>query len=146
MGIWKWLFGRPNPRPRGASDAILTSLPESPPNNRDYPYDVVGESSYQRELLHICGGKTEDGHYLETRAVLRPEQSNPHDKNAVAVHISGRKIGYLSRKDAIRWNKHLAEIGRPGADATVYGMITGGWLRRNGRAVDEGNFGVRLRL
>lgn len=146
MGIFKWLFGKPTPRATEARHAILTTLPEPPPSNRDYPYEVVGESFYQRELSHICGGKTEDGHYLEHRAELRPEPKNPHDKNAVAVHIGGRKVGYLSRKDALRWNKHLAEIGRPGAVAGADALVTGGWLRRDGRDVDEGDFGVKLRL
>ncbi|MDK8871514.1 HIRAN domain-containing protein [Paracoccus sp. SSJ] len=146
MGILKWLFGKPTPRPHETRDVILTTLPDPPPNGRDYPYEAVGESHYQRELSQICGGKTEDGYNLQRRAELRPEPNNPHDKNAVAVHISGKKVGYLSRKDAIRWNKHLAELGRPGATTGADAMITGGWLRRDGRDIDEGDFGVRLRL
>lgn len=57
MGIFKWLFGKPTPRATEARHAILTTLPEPPPSNRDYPYEVVGESFYQRELSHICGEK-----------------------------------------------------------------------------------------
>ncbi|PWR24811.1 hypothetical protein DKG74_07015 [Zavarzinia aquatilis] len=33
---------------------------------------------------------------------LRPEPTNPHDSNAVAVYVSGRQVGYVSRQKAPR--------------------------------------------
>lgn len=144
MGILRRLFGS-SPAKQAPVVIEVPALPDAP-NRSAYPYDVVGEASFQREIGRICGGKTERGHRLECFAELRPEPHNPHDKGAIAVHIHGQKVGYLSRAHAARWSKHLAEIGSPGATASVKAKIVGGWRRSEGRSTDEGDFGVKLRL
>lgn len=107
--------------------------------------DVVGESYYQENLLHIAGPKTKDGYNLECRALLVPDPGNPHDANAVKVMIKGRQVGHLSRAMAADYVKFLAEQGNPNMALAVGAVITGGWKRQypNGKWT-EGHFGVRL--
>lgn len=148
MGLWEWLFG-PVKRPVGEerSAAVVTTLGAAgiTSNRKDrFPIDVVGESKFQKNIDQIVGGKTADGAALSVRAELRPDPRNAHDKDAVMVVISGLQVGFLSRTDARLWNEHLRHIGHPGASVKVDGFVSGGWRRKVGRSVEEGNFGVRL--
>lgn len=102
-----------------------------------YSFEIVGESVYQDALLAICGSKTERGHEHYCLATLKPEPRNPHDRNAVAVFILGKRVGYLSRDDAVAFKKHHKSSRK------VDAVIVGGWSRSGG---DEGYFGVRLDL
>jgi hypothetical protein len=87
--------------------------------------EVVGEASYQ-EALRSIAGRGEVRH--ECRAVLSLEDSNPHDSNAVAVLVDGKRVGYLSRSDANRYRKKLAPTG---AFGTCPAVIVGGGNQRN---------------
>lgn len=109
----------------------------------EFEFDIVGESHYQDALSRIAGPKTEEGVEWYCEAELRPEPSNPHDRNAVAVMIQGLKVGYLAREDAMAWKRALANTGRPDAPTLVDAVIVGGWRRPGG---DEGSFGVKLDL
>jgi hypothetical protein len=109
----------------------------------EFEFEIVGESHYQDALNRIAGPKTEEGVEWYCEAELRPEPSNPHDINAVAVMIHGLKVGYLAREDAMAWNRALANTGRPDAPTLVDAVIVGGWQRPDGR---EGSFGVKLDL
>lgn len=149
MGLFSWLTGRDAAKRRFAEELKKTTYfpPPAPKPFRvhgggDFDFEVVGESNYQRELLAIAGPKTEDGVRKYFDATLFPEDTNPHDKKAVAVKISGRTVGYLSRRDARYWREELAEKGRSGQSAVVRAVVTGGWKRMD----DEGHFGVRLDL
>src|SRR5690606_12065765 len=108
----RFLFGPP---------AEEGGLPKTPPRERpvvglvalagdgEYGFEVVGESHRQDALSAICGGPCEEGHELYCTATLRPEPTNPHDRNAVAVDIDGRHVAYLSRSDAVDF---LSEVHR----------------------------------
>jgi hypothetical protein len=103
---------------------------------------VVGESRYQRELQEIAGGKTREGVYLPVVAALVPEPENPADRNAIAVQIEGKKVGYLSRQDAAAYRALAQRLRDFEAIGICAGEIRGGWKR----AGDEGYFGVILTL
>jgi hypothetical protein len=90
----------------------------------------------------MCGGHCEDGHDKIVAAVLRPEPTNPYDKNAVKVEVAGLTVGYLSREDAINYLKELADLGFRGKATTCRAKIVGGWS--NNRST--GSFGVKLDL
>jgi hypothetical protein len=110
----------------------------------EYAFDIVGESHYQDALNRIAGPKTEEGVEYFCEADLRPEPSNPHDQNAVAVFIDELKVGYLSSVDALAWTTALANANWPGgSSARVDAVIVGGWFRSGGR---EGSYGVKLDL
>ena len=89
----------------------------------DYLCDVVGESHYQAALNRIAGGKTEDGHQIECTAILVPEPTNSHDRNAVKVMIAGAQVGYLSRTHAAALSTVFQKRRLAGAE--VDAMITG---------------------
>jgi hypothetical protein len=89
--------------------------------------EVVGESHYQDALWRAVGSIPDDQEDVHTnlQAALVPEPDNEHDSNAIAVHIEGRRVGYLSRGDARRYRtafQKLADEGRVGAcDAWIRG-------------------------
>jgi len=92
----------------------------------------------------MFGPKTEDGVQIATQARLVCERDNPHDRNAVAVLVSRRKVGHLSRDDAVAYRNELRRlVGIREPEAVVGALIVGGWLRSDG---SEGSFGVRLDL
>ena len=104
-----------------------------------YRFEVVGESHYQANLEHIAGGRTPEGAKFQCVAILIPEPNNPHDSNAVYVSVAGRKVAYLSREWAVRFNKVLSDGGYEIAECRA--VIVGGWDR--GRE-DRGHFGIKL--
>lgn len=107
-----------------------------------YEVDIVGESFYQDALNEIAGGKTEDGHSLEKKAILFLQDDNPHDDKAVAIFIDRKLVGHLERETARSFRQELATAGVPGQHTFVGALIVGGWSREN----DEGHYGVKLDL
>ncbi|WP_164887553.1 HIRAN domain-containing protein [Paenirhodobacter populi] len=158
MGLLDWLFGKKD-LPVETDEEFIAKLREqrsqktvepfqySAPKIRklegdgSYDFDIVGESYYQDALAAIAGPKTEGGVEHVCTARLVPEPSNPHDPNAVAVHIGGRKVGHLSRLAAAHWVGMLSRTGSAGVTLEADAMIIGGWKRPNG---DEGHYGVKL--
>jgi hypothetical protein len=108
----------------------------------EYGIDVVGESSYQKALSFICGGKTQQGHDKIVEAILYHEDDIPYDNQAIRVDINEKTVGYLSRKLAREFRKKMNEAGHPGKIASCSALIVGGWIRDD----SEGHFGVRLDL
>lgn len=101
---------------------------------------VVGESSYQGALEHICGPRCEEGEHRVVDAVLVPEKGNKFDDQAVYVEIAGRKVGYLTKEHARGLRSLLAN--RSGTRAACRAEIRGGWSRDDGG--DLGHYGVWL--
>jgi len=104
-----------------------------------YLYKVVGTSHYQDVLEEIVGGKTEECSHFQCHAILLAEPTNAYDRNAVAVSVNGKLVGYISSQDDVEMVHalHAAGLGAGQCEA----KIVGGWLREDG---DEGSFGVRL--
>ena len=144
FGLALWglakVFGMGRPRP--AAPAVAVQQLEG---DGDFETDVVGESYYQDALAEIAGPKTKAGVDLDVKARLVPEPDNPHDANAVAVYIQGRKVGHLPRDMAAEWVASLTRRGDPRRIVEVDANITGGWRRerRDGK-ISEGSFGVSL--
>lgn len=149
MGLFSFLFGSgpskvkgptklavPPPQsqaPRGSANPSIQWRPAS------FPMEVVGESRYQDALVAICGAHTRYGHEGEYLAVLKREPSNAFDPNAIAVHIDGRKVGYLSREQAERVSIQMDEAGLGAVRCSA--RVRGGWRTNQ---YDEGHYGVRL--
>lgn len=123
--------------PESESDDVDLDEDDDDEDYDDFPLEVVGESHYQEALEEICGGRTEFGADKVRDAVLAPEDDNPYDKNAVAVRIQGKHVGYLGRSDA---RKYRAKIGKK--QTACKAEISGGWSRDDGE--DQGHFGVCL--
>ena len=73
------------------------------------------------------------------QAALIPEPSNPHDRNAIAVHASGfGLVGYLDRQTAIDYAPVFTELERHGVHVGACpAKLTGG---------DDVSWGVILAL
>lgn len=99
-----------------------------------YDMEIVGESHYLANLRAISGDG-EVRHYCD--ALLRMEDDNPHDSNAVAVYIEGLKVGYLSREIAKGYRQQVEPHGK--FDGTCGAVIVGGGEGRR-------NLGVWLDL
>ena len=123
------------------SDTALSDLVKLS-HTRGYTHDIVGEASYQSGLARIAGAKDADSKNHECSAILICELDNPHDSNAVAVMINGRKVGYLSRDAAQSYRAELAAINSRMPNAQVRAQIIGGWKNDD----SEGHYGVKLNL
>lgn len=138
MVIWSWLKHF-----RGRDEThLLVERAVAPHMEGDgsFGFDVVGEGSYQDALDFIAGGKTKKGHEIERLATLIREPHNPHDKNAIAVIIDGRKVGYIARTEAKVMATMIDQRGY--SQLTADAMIVGGWTDSKG----EGYYGVKLDL
>ena len=132
MGLFSWLFGGSKAEPLRLA------------GSEEYGFDIVGESNYQRALSDICGGRSEDGADHDCEALLQPEPTNPHDKNAVQVFIEDRLVGYLSRDAAANYHAEMRRLGHRDGKSVCDAVIRGGWKGRRGRG--DGHFGVKLDL
>ncbi len=110
------------------------------PTNGGYDLEIVGEASFQNNLLAICGRKTKNGHNKKTIAYLILEDTNPVDKNAVRIDAEGKTVGYLSRAVAIKYRDYLKQHGLSNIIGTCPAVVKGGWERDG----DSGHFGVWL--
>lgn len=107
----------------------------------DDDLEVVGESSYQDALWSHCGGSRGDRIRCDIVAILVPEPENPHDSNAISVHVGGAVVGYLPRDVAARYVAGLRTLmSTSGAHVALRGVIVGGGYRDDG----PGRLGVWL--
>lgn len=109
---------------------------------------VVGVSHYQDALRAIAGRTSDEEVRLNTIAVFVPEPDNPHDPNAIAIHIDGRLVGYLSREENKRWSD-VANGSHPvGAEAFISGRagvdVMGVFLRLPTPTEARAQIGIRF--
>ena len=100
-----------------------------------YTYDIVGEASYQNNLIKIAGKKEEESKFYECSAKVISEPTNKYDKDAVKVEINGLTVGYLSRAEAQR-------LAGKRINKTVPAVINGGWSDGD----STGHYGVKLAI
>ena len=137
MGVSVGLFSK---KPAKTGEVLLPG---------GWTVEVVGESHYQDALEAIAGGKTQHACRLEKWAHLVREPDNPYDRNAVAVHIDGVKVGHLAREDAASYSIIFDELlQRHGLRPVCLATIIGGWRRysESGTIESEGSYGVELAL
>jgi hypothetical protein len=102
-----------------------------------FAVDVVGVSQYQR----VLEAAAEHGALVEATLVL--EDSNPYDDQAVAVHLDGRRAGYLSRANARLYRADLAAAGQPRLIVRCQAKLVGGFDTPSG---ERAHFGLKLDL
>jgi hypothetical protein len=158
--IWTVLRRKPKPGPTADPgprfEVVFVPAPVGPEHERidlrgDLPpghryliqgpgLEVVGESRYRAEIERAVGQRPE-GHRTIVDAALVAEPGNPYDANAIAVMIAGRRVGYLSRNDAARYQPVMAWCVSEGFTPVVRGDVRGGWQQDDGSWAD---FGIRL--
>lgn len=109
----------------------------------DFAIDVVGVSRRQDAIADIVAAHGRSGRTLTLDALLVPEDSNPHDANAIRVEIDGALVGYLSRDNARLYRESLGAVGQPHATISCKARIVGGFETASG---ERAHFGVRLDL
>lgn len=110
------LFGKGSASRVGAPvDYWWTSTPDL---SSDGYQEVVGESHYQDALAAAV-----DALGRAQLAVMVRDRGNRHDRNAVAVRLCGRTVGYVPAEAAVDWHRVLDELG---GSATVRATVTGG--------------------
>ena len=146
--------------PAAAAEAAAPAGPAAEPTDqvRDVLFpggdivEVVGTAPYQEALETVAGGSAGSAPDVEKWAYLIPEPDNPWDRNAVAVYIDGRKVGYLPRESA---GAYASLLGRLWAGSSSRGVcravVSGGWHHVQSQvgsvtSVEEGRLGVRLAL
>jgi hypothetical protein len=114
------------------------------PSRDEAVLQVVGEGTYQDALGALGGRKTSDGPTsTDFLAGLIREANNRYDENAIQVQIDGRRVGYLSREDAIRYRPVVDWAMAREHLIVAHARLTGGWDRGGG---DSGSFGVILHV
>lgn len=155
MGLLSLLFGRSGPKAKLQPDRSPNLKPAPAPSpasqaqsgpfirwrEGSFPMQVVGESNYQGALIAICGRHTRHGYEGEHVALIEREPSNSYDPNAIRVMIEGRKVGYLSREQAVRVGEQMIVAGLTRSACAA--RVRGGW-RTNQH--DEGHYGVSLSI
>jgi hypothetical protein len=101
-----------------------------------FAVNVVGVSQYQGVIEAVAEAGVVD-------AVLKREDDNPHDDQAVAVFIDGQRAGYLSRADARRFRADLAAAGDSTLSVRCKAKIVGGFETKTG---ERAHFGLKLDL
>jgi hypothetical protein len=99
--------------------------------------DVVGVAQYQ-DVLEAAAAEGPT-----VRATLLLEDSNPHDDQAVAIHINDRRAGYLSRANARLYRADLAAAGDPRLIVRCKAKIVGGFETARG---ERAHYGLKLDL
>lgn len=101
---------RPAPKP-----SSRRPIAYRPPGNLWASTDVMGESHYKRAIGKALG-RLRDGEdrEVEVDAALVPEPKNRYDPNAIAIHIGGEVVGYLSREDAAVWSPVVLRVTAAG--------------------------------
>ncbi len=82
---------------------------------------VVGTSHYQDALLALSGRESDEEIRLNVIATLVPEPDNPHDPDAIAVHVDDNLVGYLAREENARWRDVVGTEPTVSAEAMIAG-------------------------
>jgi hypothetical protein len=135
------LFNKKAQRPTLTAEGWLMPANATPAMNEGpgtYDYNVVGESNYNanlRAILREEGIDVNGGGEFQTGAYLLCEPKNKFDPNAVAVVISGKRVGYIPKEDARLLSPQLQDMVATGQLLYVKAVI--GWR-------DPAVIGVRL--
>ena len=99
-----------------------------------YLFEVAGKNHYQSAIQQLLQDRFEESAALESTAqsaedyvtaILRSEPTNPHDCNAIAVEISGLKVGYLDRHAAAKLTHQSKRLGFDQIEATCKAKLSG---------------------
>lgn len=130
---------------------------------KEESFDVVGMKYYMKNVHRlarfnrdywltgkslassgVCGEKIFKNFYVNKPVKLVQESHNKHDKNAVAVHICGKLVGYIPADDAA----HVRTILSKYRVRTISSFIGGGKYKivgSNGSVVKmENNLFIRV--
>lgn len=88
--------------------------------------EVAGEFARMDSIHKAIGRKPKKDEEIERNdliAVLVPEPTNPHDKNAVMVQINGQHVGYLEKEVAVLYVSAISDVWNSGHVAATGARI-----------------------
>lgn len=99
--------------PTVSAQTLASRAPVQPRGVLIHQLEVAGEQHYLRAILSLLDAAdvASGGDEREVTAVLAPEPTNPHDRNAVRVYVEQQLVGYLSRDDAAMYAAPIAAVG-----------------------------------
>lgn len=93
----------------------------------NYPFEIVGEASYQSNICKFAELRDGKGCFTETEARIVREPNNSYDKNACRVDINGLVVGYFAKNHAESWVRLLERLNIPdSSEVYVKAVIVGG--------------------
>lgn len=98
---------------------------------------VAGTSYCQENLLEVTKGLHREQNGWRVSAIVRREQNNEFDANAVVVTIAGHKVGYVPKELAVTVGQLLGS-----SSFEMPAIVVGGYVHHGSRAT----LGVRLHL
>ena len=115
-----------------------------------YPWmEVEGEFARTDAIQKAIGQRMKLDQEVELTdldAELRPEPTNPYDRNAVMVIIKGQHVGYLGREDAAVYHQPLARLVAAGVAPLVKARLWAVLRRTRDGATTKLNARVTLAI
>lgn len=96
------------------------------PGDMMFSVPVRGTEYYRDGIAEVAMNAPGKAALVYCAAVLVPEDSNPHDSNAVSVWVDSVQVGHLPREYASEFRQRLHAAGIPGAVTTCDALITKG--------------------
>ena len=87
---------------------------------------IIGSHYYHENIAKIAKNPNGENALVFCSAILIPEDTNPHDKNAIKIQIEGTHVGYLSREDATRFRSYFKKFGLDIQTTTCDAVISAG--------------------
>jgi len=105
-----------------ANRAMTASSARLLMGDNSFSFEVVGESFYAQNFLALQKNlELEDGQDWDDQATLIVDPGNSHSKTAVAVFVSGLKLGHVPEQNAPAIYRFLLQNGGYAkADAAIY--------------------------
>lgn len=126
------------PPKSSANHEYVVSFDGRTETGQQYPFNIVGEASYQANIIKFAVNRGERGAFTELNAVIQHEPNNAYDSNACKVTIENLTVGYLAKNHAKSWLTMLQKQNVPlSAKVYVRATIVGG-----GKGFES--YGVRL--
>lgn len=92
----------------------------------EFPLFGIGTSNYEAALAALAQNPKGANALVFCTASLVPEDTNPHDPNAVMVAIEGQKVGYLPRAYAQVFRGYFEKFGLPIQVTTCDAVLSNG--------------------
>lgn len=121
-GTLKIIGDQPLPNVLDADRALTASSARALLGDESFSFEVVGESFYAQNFSALQKNVgLVDGQDWDDVATLIVDPANQHSQNAVAVFVSGLKLGYVPEHNAPGVYRFLLQNGGYAkADAAIY--------------------------
>lgn len=112
LGVVAWaVFGKAGRAQRSENSRAKGGVIPRIDGPGRFDVEVVGESHYRSNFEAVLGQLAYTEQEMVGDAMLRLDDANPHDPQAVGVWVQGRQLGHLSRTMARSFRQALQRDG-----------------------------------